>query len=76
MKFCIQPTISNNPEHNLLYCGTNDLRQDISAAKIRKKIMEGVVSCKSDNIILVSGIVSRHDQLNAKGNTGKCSSQK
>ena len=67
MKLYIQPTISNNPEYILLHCGTNDLRQDISAGEIGKKIMEVAVSCKSDNNnALVSGIVPFHDKLNAK----------
>ena len=34
------------PEYVLVYCGTNDLRQDISAVEIAKKIIEIAVSCK------------------------------
>lgn len=46
MKSYIQPTMSNNPEHVLLHCGTSDLMQDISAAVTGKKIMLVAVACK------------------------------
>ena len=66
MKLYIQPTISSSPEYILLQCGTNDLRQDISAAEIGKKIIEVAVYCKLDNNnILVPRIATRHNKLNA-----------
>ena len=67
MKSYIQLTKSNIAEYILLHCGTNDLRQDISAVKIGKKMMEVAVCCKSENNnILVSGIIPRRHRLNAK----------
>lgn len=60
----VQPTFSNNPEKIVLHC---KWRQDISAVKIGKKILEIAASCKSDsNYILLSGIVPSRDKLSAK----------
>ena len=67
MKSYTQPTISNNPEFIILYCGTNDLRQNTSAVKFRQKILELTASCKSDsNDIWIFGIFPRRDKSNAK----------
>lgn len=54
--------MSNNLDYILLYCGTNNLRQDISAVEIGKMEMKVVISCKLGNKILVS--VPRRDKPN------------
>ena len=60
MKSYIQATISNDSKCIALHCGTNDLRQNASAAELGQKILELAVSCKSDsNNILISGIAPR-----------------
>ena len=67
MKSYKQPTISNNPGYALLHCGISNLRQDVSAVEIGKKIMEVTESCKLDkNNVLLPRIVPRRNKLNAK----------
>ena len=67
MKSYIQPTISNDPECIVWYCGTNNLMQNTSRVEIEQKILELVVSCKLDTSnILIPAIVPRRDKLNVK----------
>ena len=49
MKSYIYPTISNDPDCIVLYCGKNDQRQNNNAVEIGHKILELVVSSKSDS---------------------------
>ena len=58
----------SNPECIVLHCCTNDLRQNTSAVEIGQKILELVLSCKSDssNILSLELINYMSSKLNAK----------
>ena len=66
----VKPTIRNDkPDHAILHTGTRDLHSEKTASKIAGSITELAMSLEdNDNSVMVSGIVSRHDNLNNKVN--------
>ena len=66
----VKPSVQDfNPDHIILYCGTNDLSSERTASQIARSIIELALTLKSqDNKILVSLIVPRNDNLNNKAN--------
>ena len=70
MRSHIIPTVELDPEIIVLHCGTNDLIRDEQPTSIANEIIELALSIKkSNNHIVVSGIVPRNDQLKEKGIT-------
>ena len=60
------PTIRGiNPQQIILYVGTNDLKEEQTASQTAKSIIDLSVSLKkNENMIAVSGVVPRLDELN------------
>ena len=58
-----------NPDHIVLHAATNNLRTENTASQIEKATIDLATFWKDDgNAITVSGIASRFDELNNKGN--------
>ena len=70
----VKPTLQDiNPDHIILYEGTNDLRLENTASQIAKATIDLATSLKNDdNTVTVSGIVLRLDDLNNKANEVNC----
>ena len=66
----VKPTLQDiNPDHIILYEGTNDLRLENTASQIAKATIDLATSLKNDdNTVTVSGIVPSLDDLNNKAN--------
>ena len=64
----VKPTIRDiNPQQIILHVGTNDLKTERTASQIAKSIIDLSTSLKkNENMIAVSGIVPRLDELNNK----------
>ena len=64
----VKPTIRDiNPQQIILHVGTNDLKTERTASQIAKSIIDLSISLKKNgNMIAVSGIVPRLDELNNK----------
>ena len=64
----VKPTIRDiNPQQIILHVGTNDLKTERTDSQIAKSIIYLSISLKkNDNMIAVSGIVQRLDELNNK----------
>ena len=64
----VKPTIWDiNPQQIILHVGTNDLKTERTASQIAKSIIDLSISLKKNgNMIAVSGIVPRLDELNNK----------
>ena len=62
----VKPTIRDiNPQQIILHVGTNDLKTERTASQIAKSITDLSISLKKNgNMIAVSGIVPRLDELN------------
>ena len=56
------------PSIVLLHCGTNDLQKDLTPQKITQKILklEEEASDRSKRDVLISGIIIKGDDFNAK----------
>ena len=68
MRDYVKPSLKYNPDAILLHCGTNDLRSEKSADVTADNIINLAKEIKSDkNEVILSGIVTRNDVLNAKG---------
>ena len=66
----VKPTLRDiNSYHIILHAGTNNLRTENKASQIAKATIDLVTSLKNDdNIVTVSGIVPRLDDLNNEAN--------
>ena len=66
----VKPNVRDfNPDHIILYCGTNDLSSERTAGQIARSIIELALTLKSeDNKISISLIVPRNDNLSNKVN--------
>ena len=64
----VKPTIRDiNSQQVILHVGTNDLKTERTAVQIAKSITDLCIYLKkNENIIAVSGIVPRLDELNNK----------
>ena len=64
----VKPTIRDiNPQQVILHVGTNNLKTERTASQIAKSIIDLSISLmKNENIIAVSDIVPRLDELNNK----------
>ena len=67
MKSHVVPTLNRAPQKIILHCGTNDLSSKQTPAEIASNIVALATEMKDEeNEILVSGLVSRNDELNGK----------
>ena len=68
MQDYVKPTIRDiNPQQIILHVGTNDLKIERTASQIAKSIIDLSTSLKkSENMMAVSGIVPKLDELNNK----------
>ena len=68
MKDYAKPTIRNKKPHKIiLHCGTNDLSSPKPPEEIANQIIDLAASLKTDdNLVIVSGIVPRGNELNTK----------
>ena len=64
----VKPTIRDDkPDHVILHTVTNYLRSEKTASQIARSITELAKSLKdNENLVIVSGIVPRNDNLNNK----------
>ena len=64
----VKPTIRDiTPQQIILHVGTNDLKTERTASQIAKSIIDLSISLKKNgNMIAVSGIVPKLDELNSK----------
>ena len=64
----VKPTIRDiNPQQVILHVGTNNLKTERTASQIAKSIIDLSISLmKNENMIAVSDIVPRLDELNNK----------
>ena len=64
----VKPTIRDiNPQQIILHVGTNDLKTERTASQIAKSVIDLSISSKKNrNMIAVSGIVPKLDELNNK----------
>ena len=63
----IKPPLKCNPDHFIMYVGTNDLRPDQDRKTIARNFVDVTNNSKTDiNKILISSIVPRRDNLNGK----------
>ena len=64
----VKPTIRDyKPYHIILHTGTNDPRSEKTSSRIAKSIIELTMSLKTaENLIIVSSIVPRFENLNNK----------
>ena len=63
----IKPPLKCNPDHFIMYAGTNDLRPDQDRKTIARNFVDVTNNSKTDiNKILISSIVPRRDHLNRK----------
>ena len=62
----VKPSIrEDTPDNIILHAGTNDLRSEKTSSQIAKAIIELAMSLKIDeNLVIVSSIVPRFDNLN------------
>ena len=68
MKSHVIPSKSFENDLVILHCGTNSLRENKLAERIARDIIELAHDMKTDNNeIMISGIVTRNDKWNAKG---------
>ena len=63
----IKPSLKYNPDHIIIHTGTIDLKSDKDAMEISNEIIKLANNVKTDeNIVTISGIISRNDELNDK----------
>ena len=64
----VKPSKRHNPDLVILHSGSNDLRSNKSPEEISDDIVKLALDLKTDeNEVVISGIVCRKDELNAKG---------
>ena len=70
----VKPTIRDiNPQQIILQVGINDLKTEQTASQIAKSIIDLSISLKkNENMMPVSGIVPRLDELNNKYFVNDC----
>ena len=67
MKSYVIPTVRQKPDNIILHTGTNDLKTIDTPEEITMRILNLVMTCKTDrNSVFISGIVPRSDKLNEK----------
>ena len=67
MESYIKPTLKNKFERIIIYCGTNDLKNNTPQSIANNILSLAKSSQQENNIVLVSFIVLRKDHLDKKG---------
>ena len=66
MESYIKATLKNKPEHIIVHCGTNDLKNSTPQTIAENILSLAKLSQQENNTVLVSSIVPRKDHLQRK----------
>ena len=67
MESYINPTHKNKPEHIIIHCGTNDLKNSTPQSIAENILSLAKLSQQENNTVLVPSIAPRKDHLDKKG---------